>query len=147
MSVLGGVTALVFLVSCGGEEGIEENAVVNVYASAEQCKAAGRNLEKFGGRAGELQVRVVCLEHAESGGRLDLATVGANARRAVEDSSSVAYIDVQGPATRFTEPILDEGSVALFQAKSGATSMGEILDLLASWDADEVPRETVWEGQ
>ncbi len=147
MSVLGGVTALIFLASCGGEEGVGEGATVSVYSSAEQCKAAARNLAKFDGRAGELRVEIVCLEPAKADGKLDLATVGANARRAVEDSSSVAYIDAPGPATRFTEPILDEASVALFEAKSGATSMGEVLDLLSSWDADEVPRETVWEGQ
>ena len=50
-----------------------------------------------GGRAGELRVRLVCLADAEAGGRLDLATVGANARRATEDSSAVGYIEAPGP--------------------------------------------------
>lgn len=135
------------IAGCGGEEGVEEGATVSVYAAAPQCAGAERDLERFGGRAGELRVRLICLEPAEANGRLDLATVGANARRAVEDSSSVAYVAAAGPALRFIEPVLDEAEVPLFNAQSGATSMGEILDLLASWDSSEGPRETVWEGQ
>jgi hypothetical protein len=144
---LGSVAALLALGGCGGDDSVEEKAVVTVYASAEQCQGAGRDLDRFKGRAGELRVELVCLPPQEAGGRLDLATVGENARRATEDSSAVAYLEAPGRASAFSEPILAEAELALIQTRSGATSMGRVLDLLAEWDSSEGPRETVWEGR
>ena len=78
------------------------------------------------GRLG--RVRVTCTEPVEGGGRLDLAAAGANARRAIEDSTAVAYIEAPGPAIPFTRPILDEAEVALIVGRSGASGMATILD-------------------
>ena len=147
LSVLGGVTLLLSLNACGTEGGVDEGAVVTVYASAKQCDGAERNLARFEGKAGQLRVELVCVEPIERGGKLDLAAVGLNARRAVEDSSAVAYLESPGKATKFSEPILSEAELAMIQTHSGATSMGRVLDLLAGWDSDEGPRETVWEGR
>ena len=146
LSVLGGVTILA-AIGCGSEDGVDEGAVVTVYVAKEQCADAKRNLERFEGRAGELRVQDVCLAPAKDGKRLDLAVLGENARRATEDSSTVAFIEGPGASNRYTEPILEEAEVALVSTGSGATSMGRVLDLLADWDSGESPRETVWDGR
>jgi hypothetical protein len=132
---------------CGGDEGVEDGATVTVYAVPPQCVGARRDLENFHGKAGRLRVRLVCLKAAERAGRLDLATVGANARRAIEDSGSVAYLEAPGRGTRFSQPILEEARIALISTHSGATSMGRVLDDLAHWDPGESPRESVWGGR
>jgi hypothetical protein len=119
---------------------------VTVYAGAPVCASAKGELARSGAEAGSVRVRVVCAEPVETKGRLDLATVGANARRAVEDSSSVAYLEAPGPATRFTVPILDEASLRLISTGSGARGMATVLGALDARGSDESPRESVWDG-
>jgi hypothetical protein len=73
-------------------------------------------------------VRVVCLPSAESSRKLDLAQIGANARRATEDSSSIAYIgEPTRAASRFSEPILEEAGIRQFSQMSGAEAMRKVL--------------------
>lgn len=116
---------------------------MTVYVAPPQCGAAERDLDRFGGRTDSLRVRLVCLEDAEKGGRLDLATVGANARRAVEDSSAVGYIEAPGPAIRFSQPILEEARVPLVRSGSGATSMARLLDAIQAAGTSDGLREAV----
>lgn len=109
---------------CGEEEGVAAGAVVTVYVEAGLC--AG-----FGGQDGvdgkreqvadqDFEVRYVCLpdprgpqlSQGVGGRRVDLATVGANARRASEDSSAVAFLQLGDPAVnRFSEPILEMAGI------------------------------------
>jgi hypothetical protein len=132
------------LVGCGGSSGVEEGATVDVYAGAAVCAGAKDELARAGEEAGSVRVRVVCAAPVETGDRLDLATVGANARRAVEGSATVAYLEAPGPAIRFTRPILDEAEVALIVGRSGARGVAAILDALGSRGGGESPREAVW---
>jgi hypothetical protein len=75
-----------------------------------------------------LRLRVVCLPSVEKAGRFDLAQIGANARRAVEDSSAVAYIgEVEPRANRFATPILAEAGIAQLPETSGAKAMHKLL--------------------
>jgi len=70
----------------------------------------------------------VCLPAVESGGELDLAQIGANARRAVEDSSTVGYIGERSPrATRFSRPILESAEVPQLPNQPGAPAMKQLL--------------------
>jgi hypothetical protein len=69
---------------------------------------------------------------------------GANARRTVEDSTAVGYLEAPGAATPFTRPILDEAEVALIVEGSGARGMATVLDALRSRGGAESPREAVW---
>jgi hypothetical protein len=78
------------------------------------------------------------------GRRLDLAATGANARRAVEDSTAVGYLEAPGAAIRFTRPILDEAQIALIVGGSGGRGMATVLDALRSRADAESPREAVW---
>ena len=115
-----------------------------VYAGAPVCAEAKRELARSGARAGSVRVRVVCTDPVGAKGGLDLAAAGANARRAVEDSSAVAYLEAPGPAIPVTRPILDEADLRLLATSSGADGIASVLRLLRSGDSDESPRESVW---
>jgi hypothetical protein len=147
LSVLGGVTILFAIAGCGNGSGVSEGATVSVYVSAPLCAGAKRELVRRGAEAGSVRVRASCLKDAEeSGGRVDLATAGANARRATEDSTTVGFIEAPGPEASFTRPILDEAEIALVTDRSGANAMATILAALDSRNSDEPPRESVWAG-
>lgn len=134
----------VAILGCGGGSGVEEGATVSVYAGAAVCSGAKAELARAGNEVESVRVRVVCAEPVEAGGRLDLATAGANGRRAVEDSTAVAYLEAPGDAIPFTRPILDEAQVALIVGGSGARGMATVLDALRSRGDSESPREAVW---
>lgn len=132
------------IVGCGGGSGVEAGATVSVYAGASVCPGAKHDLARAGEEVGPVRVRVVCTEPVEAGGRLDLATTGANARRAVQDSTAVGYLEAPGPAIPFTRPILDEAQVALIVGGSGGRGMTTVLGALRSRGDGESPREAVW---
>jgi hypothetical protein len=115
---------------CGGGEGVADGATVTAYAVPPQCDGARRDLDREGGMAGELKVRLVCLADVRSRRGMDLATVGDDARRAAEDSSAVGYIQRPGAAVRYTLPILEEAEIPLLEDASGATSMAKLLDAI-----------------
>ena len=106
---------------------------------------AKRELGDAGGRAGDVRVRVVCVAPSGRGGALDLATVGANARRATEDSTSVAYLEPPGRATRFTTPILESANIAELEANSGEAGMAQLLTAIESADPNSL-RESIRES-
>ena len=107
---------------------MNEGATVSVYVAAPLCAEAERELARDGGQAGDVRVRVVCLPSAESSQKLDLARVGANARRATEDSTTVGYIgEPTRAATRFSEPILEAAAIAQLSEASGASAMRKLL--------------------
>ncbi len=163
MSVLGGVTrpsqvsrkifpaaACVLLLTavagCGGGEGVAKDAVVTAYVEAPLCVAARRELLSQGGRAGALRVQAICLAKARSHGKLDLATLGANARRATEDSTTVAYLEASDPtAARFTRPILETAEVPWISGSSGKALMARLLRLIEGADSGSL-RESLREA-
>ena len=132
------------LVGCGGGSGVEEGATVSVYAGEGVCPGAKAELARAGNEVKSVRVRVVCAGSVERGGRLDLAGAGANARRATQDSRTVAYLEARGPAVTFVRPILDEAEVALILEGSGVRGMATVLDALRSRGDAESPREAVW---
>ena len=112
---------------CGEEEGVAEGATVTAYADASLCAGAKRELEAANGRAGDVRVRVFCLARTGGEGKLNLATAGANARRASEDSTTVAYLEPPGPATRFSTPILEAAGIPVIVSGSGKAGMARLL--------------------
>ena len=119
---------LVVLAGCGEGGGVGEGATATVYAGAAYCHLATRALEGEGGRAGSVRVRIHCLPATERAGHFDLAQIGANARRATEDSTTVAYIGEPEPhATRFAEPILEAAGIAMLPNMIGSKAMHRIL--------------------
>jgi hypothetical protein len=146
--VLGAIVA-----GCG-EEGAAGGATVTVYVSAPlrgEEAAAGRRLcdeareQASQGKGGEeLELRVVCLDAAGADGRWTLAQVGANARRATEDSAAVAYVGEPAPqARRQSRPILDAAGIAQVGNTSGREAVAEVLAAIEEGDQGD-PRDAVF---
>jgi hypothetical protein len=73
---------------------------------------------------------VVCLGRVDDGKRLDLAAVGANARRATEDSTTVGYLEP--PVTpSFSRPIVEAAGIAVIRTNSGKAAMAQLLHAIA----------------
>lgn len=114
------VVAVAAFAGCG-TGGASSGATVSVYVAAPLCEEA----QKEGRAAGDLEVRVVCLP--PSGTRqVDLAAAGAAARRATEDSSSVAFLEAPGPAAKFSQAIVEAADIAWIETSSGSTAMRRI---------------------
>jgi hypothetical protein len=129
---------LVAGVGCGEESGVAEGATVTAYVAAPLCGEAKRELGRQGERAGDVSVRVLCLPAVESDGQLNLAAVGANARRATEDSTTVGYLEPPGPASRFSRPILEEAGIASIQSSSGKAAMARLLAAIREADSSSL---------
>lgn len=138
------VLAVLTAAGCGESEGVAAGASVTVYASAPLCAGAKRELARQGQRAGTVEVHVACLAPVEGGGRIDLARIGANARRAVQDTTTVGYLAEPDPAAaRFSRPILQEAGVPEVSAPSGAVAMRELLKAIGEAGSSGSLRESV----
>lgn len=122
-SLLGGA---VFLAGCGGSD--SEGATVSVYVAAPLCTGAKQALASHGAGAGHFTVAIRCLAPSENaGGGADLATDGANSRRATSDSSAVATLEPPGPGAKFTRAILESAKIPLVTSVSAEKGMERIL--------------------
>lgn len=119
------VVALAAVFAGCGAGGTESGATVSVYAAAPLCKEARAGA----GAAGDLEVRVVCLPPRGSGDAA-LAGAGADARRATQDSTSVAFLEATGPTAKFSRSIVEAADVAWVETSSGATAMQRIVKAL-----------------
>lgn len=127
------------ITGCGTETGVSSGATVSVYLSAplsgpdaargrQLCAEARRTLTRAGGKAADLQVRLRCLDAGDSASAWTLAAVGANARRAVEDTTTVTYIAEPDPAARRQSgPIVEAAGIPAVTASSGSSAMRRIL--------------------
>jgi len=127
---------------CGESEGIAAGATVTAYVEAPLCAGAKRELAREGGRAGDVRVHAVCLPSVARGERTDLARVGANARRATEDSATVGYLE---PPTipSFSRPIVEAASIAVLRTSSGKTAMASLLAAIRDADDSSSLRDQV----
>jgi hypothetical protein len=143
-AALGAVACIVLMAGagCGSGGEIADGTAVTVYAGAPLCAGAKGELARRGDMAGSVRVRLACLKDAQQGGRLNLARTGANARRATEDSTSVAYVVPPGREATFSRPILEEAQIAVITSNSGAKAMATILAALDS-RGEMTPREAV----
>lgn len=131
-----GCGLLLVLASCGSGSGVSEDATVTAYVEASLCGAAKQELARHDGRAGDLRVRAVCVPAPHDAKKLNLATLGANARRATEDSTSIAYLEAPDPrSARFTHPILETAEVPWISEDSGAVAISHLLKLIESADS------------
>lgn len=126
-----GLLLVLAVVGCGESEGVAEGATVTAYVEAPLYAGAKQELVRQGGRAGDLKVQAVCLPSASSAKEIDLARLGANARQATEDSTTVAYLESPDPkAASFTHPILESANIAWISSSSGKAAMARLLDLI-----------------
>jgi hypothetical protein len=147
--------AAVLASSCG-EEGAASGATVRIYVSAPLRGGegeAGRRLcdearEQVGqGKGGEgLRLRVVCLDATDGDGRWTLARVGANARRATEDSTAIAYVGEPDPkARKQSRPIVEAAGIAAVGGVSGREAVEEVVTAIEEGDESE-PRQAVFDA-
>jgi hypothetical protein len=146
------------LVSGCGEGGAEAGARVTVYVSAplhgaeaaagrRLCEGARREAARSGGKVEDLELEVVCLDAAGETGRWTLAQVGANARRATEDSTTVAYVgEPDERARKQSSPIVDAAGIAELGGVSGEEAVARVVAAIREGDASE-PRQAVFEAE
>lgn len=146
-SLFAGIVALLtFMAGCGAEDRIGEDAAVTAYVETPLCAGANEQLGRDGAEAGDLAVRVSCLPQVRKGEKLDLSQIGANARRATEDSSSVAYVAAPDRrATDFSLPILEEADIPRLTGASGAAAISRLLNAIEKADVAGSLREAVSE--
>lgn len=130
LALCSGVLLLVFLAGGCGEGEVAGGARVSVYAAALLCGEARAALRKEGGKADELDVHLVCLPPVEKKGAADLAVAGANARRATQDSSAVAFLEAPSRVAKFTHSIVESADLAWVETGSGAAAMRQVLRAL-----------------
>jgi hypothetical protein len=118
---------------------------VRAYVVQPLCAEAEEELRKVDGRAGDVRLEAVCLPSAERNGQLELATVGANARRATEDSTAVAYLEASGPGNEFADPILESAEIPSIHTSSGNHAMAQLLRAVESADTSGSLRASVSE--
>jgi hypothetical protein len=137
--------ALAAVAGCGSGVGVEAGASVHVYVGSELCPEAREALFEAKGKAGEVEVQLVCLRPVteEETGEIDLARQGANARRASEDSAAVAFLEAPGKAAEFAAPIVEEAGIAFVPAGDGAAAMERVLRAIEEAGASGSPREKV----
>jgi hypothetical protein len=146
------------LVSGCGEGGAEAGARVTVYVSAplhgteatagkRLCQGARGEAVRSGGKVEDLELEVVCLDAAGEDGRWTLAQVGANARRATEDATTVAYVGEPDPqARKQSRPIVAAAEIAELGGLSGEAAMKAVVAAIREGDASE-PRSAVFKAE
>lgn len=123
---------------------MQSGATVTAYVAAPLCADAKQELARAGGQAGDFNVRAICLPSDREGKKLDLAAIGANARRATEDSTTVVYLEAVEPrSARFTHPILDSAEIAWISNSSGQKAMAQLLDAIDRLGGSGKLRESV----
>lgn len=150
------VAVLAGAVAGCGEEGAHEEATLNVYVSGpmrgpeaaqgqRRCDEAGETVRvEF--EEGDHWLRVICLDASGPDGRSTLAKVGSNARRATEDSASVAYIgEPDREARRQSRPILEAAGIVEFGATGGRQAIEEVFAALREDDSND-PRAAVYDA-
>jgi hypothetical protein len=128
---------------CGEEGGVSEGARVSVYVSVplhgaeaargrEGCEEARHQVARRHGRVGGVRIGIVCLDDTGGSPHWTLAAVGANARRATEDSASVGYIgELNQAATRFSHPILEAAGIAQLPATEAGVATTKLLNAIS----------------
>ena len=149
------VLALGAMAAGCGEEGVAGGATVTVYVSAPlrgEEASAGRRLcdeareQASQGKGDDLKLRVLCLDAAGAGGRWTLAQVGANARRATEDSTAVAYIGEPDPqARRQSSPIVAAAGIAQISGTEGRKAIAQVQAALRESDSGD-PRDALFDA-
>lgn len=128
---------------CGEEEGVSDGAVVTAYVEEPLCGGKGEEASVSPpGADGGFEVRFECLADPRGRQGIELATVGANARRASEDSSTVAFLELEQPrVNRFTHPILEAAGIGWIAAASRPQAEKRLFAVLAGADSDSLRRD------
>jgi branched-chain amino acid transport system substrate-binding protein len=147
--------ALAVIAGGCGEEGAAEGAELTVYVSAplqgaeaqqgkRLCDEAREQVAQA--REGDYELRVVCLNASGQDGSWTLAKVGSNARRATEDSTTVAYLgEPDRAARRQSQPIVEAAEIAALGGIGGREAISTVTAALRDSDSDD-PRRAVFDA-
>lgn len=150
-----GLVLAVSVAGCG-EEGASEGAELTVYVSAPLRGPEGQDGERLCAEAhqaargvrtaGDHALRVVCLDASGPDGGWTLAQVGGNARRATEDSTSVAYVgEPTRAARRQSQRILEAAEIAQLGGVGGEEAIETVIAALDEDDSND-PRAVVFDA-
>ena len=151
--LLASAAAVALLAGCG-EGGAAEGATVRVYVSApfrgpeagagrKLCLEAREQGQRVEGRGGP-ELQVVCVDASAPGKGWTLAQVGANARQATEDSTTVAYVGEPAPSAREqSRPIVEAAGIAELGGLSGREAVAKIAKTIEEGDQSQ-PRDDVF---
>jgi branched-chain amino acid transport system substrate-binding protein len=158
VAAVGALAAVAALTGCASPgSGIQAGEHVTVYVSAPLRGpegAEGRDvvdgarlaLADAGGAVGSLAVRASYLDDTGGGPspRWSAAVAAANARRAAEDSTAIAYLgDFDSGTTRFSLPIANQARLLQVSAASSAVDL--VQPYLGA--GDQVPEDTQPTGE
>lgn len=145
---LGAALALAALalgaIGCGSG-GVAKDATLSVYVEAPLCAGAKRELASEDSHVDSFRIQATCLPSPRQGARLDLATIGANARRATEDATSIGYLGTP-ETTRFSRPILESPGIPWIYGNSGSASMARLLHAIQAAGSSGSLRDSVAEA-
>jgi branched-chain amino acid transport system substrate-binding protein len=144
---------LVVAAGCAGAgDGVEGGERVTIYVSMplrgpdavegrDVARAARLALADVGGKVGELVVRAVYLDDTGGSGAAagwSQAVAAANARKAAQDSSAIAYLgDFHSGATRASLPITN--AARMLQVSPASTAVDLVQPFLGA--GDQIPKE------
>jgi hypothetical protein len=128
-----------------GSGGVSKDATLSVYVDAPLCAAAKRELASENGRVDSFRIQATCLPSTRQGARLNLATIGANARRTTEDAASIGYLGTTGD-TRFSRPILESPGIPWIYGNSGSAAMARLLHAIREAGSSGSLRDSVREA-
>jgi branched-chain amino acid transport system substrate-binding protein len=132
------------LAACGDDDGVDESLILGdtltVYSSVplrgpyaevsrDIVRAEKLALKEAGGRAGDYSVSFASLDGADpETGRWSPGVVASNARKAVQDRQTIAYLgELETGASAISVPILNEGGILQVSPRDtfgGLTSRG-----------------------
>jgi hypothetical protein len=136
----------VAVVGCG-EEGAQEGAELTVYVSAPGERLCDEARAEAQGKqtTGEHTLRVICLGTGSKEG-VTLAKVGSNARRATEDSTTVAYVGEPDRETRKqSQPILNSAEIGQLGELNGREAIKTVIAAIDEDDSND-PRAAVYDA-
>lgn len=156
LAILTTSALLAVLLSGCGEDGATEGATVRVYVSAplqgpeaqagHRLCVEAREQATQGKGDEDHELRIVCLDASGDGGGWTLAQVGANARRATEDSTSVAYVaEPDAAARKQSRPIVEAAGIAELGGLSGREAVAKVVRAMEEGDASQ-PRDAVFDA-
>jgi hypothetical protein len=128
-------------IGCGEGEPDSDAAAPAIYVTPSLC-AEARTAYRANPRPGGELVSLVCLDRVGHG----LAAIGAGARRASENSATIAYIgEPDRKSVDFSEPILEAAGIGATSGSDGAAAMTTVLRAVGASAGDDDLRAAVRE--
>lgn len=137
-----GLFLLAAVAGCGGDGPPDSDAALpSIYATPPLCAGAKRAFDANPQPGGE-PVSLVCLDYLISDH--SLASIGAGARRATENSATIAYLgEPDRKSVDFARPILEAAGIGSVDSRDGEAAMKAVLAAVRESAGDDDLRGSV----